>query len=103
MFGKGNVAGRERARNELERIRREEGGVIDRYEWEEFVEENAKSDPGVPSYYSSPSHDAGGGFFSDFEPFRITHGSRRWREAHTHAGRRSGPSYACIEYCVERR
>ena len=49
VFGKGNVAGRERARNELERIRREEGGVIDRYEWEEFVEENAKSDPGVPS------------------------------------------------------
>ena len=37
VFGKGNVAGRERARNELERIRREEGGVIDRYEWEEFV------------------------------------------------------------------
>ena len=68
MFGKGNVAGRERARNELERIRREEGGVIDRYEWEEFVEENAKSDPGVPSYYSCPSHDAGGGLWSEFEP-----------------------------------
>ena len=33
VFGKGNVAGRERASNELERIRREEGGVIDRYEW----------------------------------------------------------------------
>ena len=40
MFGKGNVAGRERARNELERIRREEGGVIDRYEWEEFVRDS---------------------------------------------------------------
>ncbi len=46
VFGKGNVAGRERARNELERIRREEGGVIDRYEWEEFVEDNAKSSLG---------------------------------------------------------
>jgi len=40
VFGKGNVAGRERARNELERIRREEGGVIDRYEWEEFVRDS---------------------------------------------------------------
>ena len=56
VFGKGNVAGRERARNELERIRREEGGVIDRYEWEEFVEENAKSDPGVPSYNATRVH-----------------------------------------------
>ena len=73
MFGKGNVAGRERARNELERIRREEGGVIDRYEWEEFVEENAKSDPGVLSTMirhrrdSPPSHDAVSGFFVEFE------------------------------------
>ena len=40
VFGKGNVAGRERARNELERIRREEGGVIDRCEWEEFVRDS---------------------------------------------------------------
>ena len=39
---------------------------------------------------SCPSHDAGGGFFSDFEPRRTArsprrdlHGPRRWRRAHT--------------------
>lgn len=46
VFGRKGSANAGRARNELETLRRAEGGVIDRYDFEEFIETNAKSSLG---------------------------------------------------------